>query len=562
MNGSMTVAQYAVRQMQAWGIDAVFGVPGDTLLPLLEELRRAGTPRFIVCRHEGAAAMMASAYAKTTGRLAACVADAGPGAVQMLNGVYDAAMDRVPLLAITGELPARRLGTHWPQSADMDSLYRECTVFNHTLADSAQACSVFTHALRRAVFAARPVRIGVPKNMWMESCGQVRVELPPRDFGSRVETRPELIREAAAWLEAANRPVIFAGLGARGAVGPLLALAEHVQAAVVHSMPAIGLIPVEHPWNLGVIGKFGTQAAADVLAQADLILAVGTTWWQPEFMPARARVIQIDNTMHHIGLTFPVDLGIWGDAAEVLPQLIEAAPRTHRPEWAERVAHARRAWDAEVAQVPVGGGPLHPAAVVANVARHLVPDAVVALDVGNNAFWFSRYYRGPGIRLLLSGHWRSVGFALPAGIGAKLAAPHRQVVVFTGDGGFAMSVGELATAVQYQLPIACVILRDGRFAEEESLQRQTGRQPFGTRLHNPDWAAVAQACGADGYRVDTYEQLTAALAQALPRLAQGRVAVLDVGVAAVEPRHAQPGTVPARDERPLAALAAAPGSGR
>src|SRR5690606_19283494 len=175
-------------------------------------------------------------------------------------------------------------------------------------------------------------------------------------------------------------------------------------------------------------------------------------------------------------------------------------------------------------------GPLHPAAVVAAVARHLVPDAVVSLDVGNNAFWFSRFYRGPNIRLLLSGHWRTVGFGLPGGIGAKLAEPARQVVVFAGDGGY---------------------------AEEESLQRRTGRRPFGTRLHNPDWAAYARACGAEGYRVDTYEQLTAALAHALPRLAEGQVAVLDVGVAAVEPRHAQPGSVPARDERPLAAAGAA-----
>lgn len=553
MNGAMTVAQYAVRQMQAWGIDTVFGVPGDTLLPFLEELRRAGSPRFIVCRHEGSAAMMASAYAKLTGRLAACVADSGPGAVQMLNGVYDAAMDRVPLLVITGELPTRRMGTHWPQDADLDGLYREATAFNHTLADGAQACSIFTHALRRAVFSSRPVRVGVPKNMWLDGCGQVRVELPPRDFGGRVETREDLIQEAAGWLQSASRPVLFAGLGASQAVGALVALAEQLQAPIVHSMPAIGAIPADNPWNLGVIGKFGTQAAADVLAQADLILAAGTTWWQPEFVPGRARVIQIDRAMHHIGLTFPVDLGIWGDAAQVLPRIVEAVGRTYRPEWAQRVEQARRSWDAEVAQLAAAaGGPLHPASVVAAVARQLVPGAVVSLDVGNNAFWFSRHYRGPHIRLLLSGHWRSVGFGLPGAIGAKLAEPGRQVVVFTGDGGFAMSSPELATAVQYRLPIACIVLRDGRYAEEESLQRQTGRQPFGTRLHNPDWAAYAQACGAQGYRVETYEQLTAALEQALPRLAEGQVSVLDVGVAAVEPRHAQPGSVPARDERPLA----------
>ncbi len=555
MIGSMTVAQYAVRQMQAWGIETVFGVPGDTLLPLLEELRRAGSPRFIVCRHEGSAAMMASAYAKLTGRVAACLADAGPGAVQMLNGVYDAWMDRVPLLAITGELPAQQRGLRWPQDAGLDALFREATAFSHTLSAPGQACAVFAHALRKSLLASRPVRIGVPADMWTQGCGPVAVELPPKDFGGRVETRDDRIREAAAWLESARRPVLFAGLGCRGAAGPLLALAERLQAPIVHSMPAIGMLPPEHPWNLGVVGKFGTQAAADVLAEADVILAAGTTWWQPEFFPAGARVIQVDRAVDHIGYTFPVDLGVWGDAGDVLSRLAEATSRVHRPEWAHRVAHARRAHEAEAAEVPTAGGPLHPAAVVQALSGHLVPDAVVALDVGNHAFWFSRYYRGPQVRVLLSGHWRSTGFALPAGIGAKLAAPARQVVVFAGDGGFAMSMAELATAVQHGLPIACIVLRDGRYAEEESLQRRLGREPFGTRLHNPDWAAYAHSCGVDGYRVETFEQLTAALARALPALAQGRAAVLDVAVAAVEPRYARPGQA-FRDGRLLDAVLA------
>ncbi|MBO8141488.1 MAG: thiamine pyrophosphate-binding protein [Firmicutes bacterium] len=548
MRGEMTVVQYVVRQMQAWGIDVVFGVPGDTLLPLLEELRREGRPRFVVCRHEGAAALMASAYGKMSGRLAACVADSGPGAVQMLNGIYDAAMDRVPLLAITGELPTRRAGTGWPQDADTDGLYREATAFSRTLADGGQACRIFSQALRRATLESSPVRVGVPKNLWMETIPDVRVEEPFQDFGGRVEIDPERIGQAARWLEEANRPVLFAGLGVRHAVGALLELAERLQAPIVHTMPAIGLVPAENPWNVGVIGPFGTQAAADVLGRADLVLVVGTTWWHPEYAAPHARIIQIDRRLEHIGLACPVDLGIWGDAADVLPRLAAALGRTYRPEWAAAADQARRSWDGEIAQVASDmSGPLHPAAVAAAVGRALVPGAAVSLDVGNNAFWFSRYFRGPEIRLLLSGHWRTVGFGLPGAIGAKLAAPSRQVVAFTGDGGFAMSMAELATAVQHRLAIACVVLRDGRYAEEEFLQRQTGRRPFGTALHNPDWAAYARACGAAGYRVENGEQLARAVQEALPRLAEGQVAVLDVATAPATPRRAEPrrGTRPA-----------------
>ena len=184
-DSSMTVVEYVVKQMQLWDIDTVFGVPGETVLPLLEQLRVAGEPRFVVCRHEGAAALMASAYAKVTGKPAACVADSGPGAVQMLNGVYDARMDRVPLLAITGELPSDRLGTHWPQDVNADQLYRGATVYNETLVSAAQAPRILVAALRRASLQARPVRIGVPTDLWTQTLSNPRFSERPTEFGAR-----------------------------------------------------------------------------------------------------------------------------------------------------------------------------------------------------------------------------------------------------------------------------------------------------------------------------------------------------------------------------------------
>src|SRR5690606_15818779 len=280
MTVDMRVAQYMVRQMSSWGIDTVFGVPGDTVLPLLEELRAAGRPRFIVCRHEGAAALMASAYCKASGKPAGVVADSGPGAVQMLNGVYDACMDRVPLLAITGELPARRQGTHWPQDADLDALYREATVFNHTLTDGAQAARIFTQALRQAVFRARPVRIGVPQDVWAQSVPAGKLSERPAELGATVRTDDRAVQRAVAMIEEAEYPVLFAGIGAAQAAGSLLELAERLEIPIVHSMPALGLFPADHPCNMGVVGKFGTKAAAHMLGRADLIIAVGTTWWQ------------------------------------------------------------------------------------------------------------------------------------------------------------------------------------------------------------------------------------------------------------------------------------------
>lgn len=539
--GDMTVAQYMVKQMSAWGIDTVFGVPGDTLLPLLEELRSTGRPRFIVCRHQGAAALMASAYAKSSGKPAAVVADSGPGAVQMLNGVYDAYMDRVPLVAITGEPPTRRLGTHWPQDVELDTVYREATVFNHTLADGGQTPRIFAQALRQALFRARPVRIGVPLNIWDQAIPAARITERPAEFGATVRTDERAVQRAVDMLEQSDHPVLFAGIGIAKAVEPLLQLAEKLQAPIVHSMPALGLIPADSPWNVGVIGKFGTQAAAEMLGQADLVVAVGTTWWQPEYVSQTAKVIQIDKTRDHIGLTFPVDLGVWGDAADVLPRLTERLSSSSRSEWAQVAHRARQELQEEVDRMTAHHGqPLQPGAVVAAVGQALVPGAIVSLDVGNHTFWFSRYHRAQDYKLLLSGHWRTVGFGLPGGIAAKLAAPDRQVVVICGDGGFGMNVAELTTAVQYNLPIACIILRDGRYGEEETLQKSTGNTPFGTGFHNADWASYANACGATGYRVETYDQLMHALHDALPKLAEGQVSVLDVAIDRVEPHYPQP----------------------
>jgi len=539
----LTVAQFLVRQMQAWGIDVVFGVPGDTVLPFLDALRATDRPRFIVCRSPGAAALMASAYAKAAGKPAAVVADAGPGAVQMLNGVYDAFMDRVPLVAINGEPPAARNGVHWPQAADIDGLYREPTIFSYTLADAGQASRIFAQALRQAQFRSRPVRIGVSQNVWNQTVNRGKIVEPPADVGASVRTDERAVQKAAEMLERAERPVLFAGLGVAKAVEPLLALAEKAGAPIIHTMPALGIIPADNAWNLGVVGRFGTQAAAYVAGQADLILAVGTTWWQPEYMATGARVIQVDKVREHIGLTYSVDLGVWGEAADVLPRLLEAVPRSARTEWREAAARARQQLNDEVVWMSVDTRqPLQPGAVMAAVGQALVPGAVVALDVGNHAFWFTRYLRASNYKLLLSGHWRTMGFALPAGIAAKVAAYDRQVVVICGDGGFAASMAELTTAVQHQLPIAVIVLRDGRYGQEETLQKLRGSAPFGTGLHNADWAAYAQACGAAGYRVETYEQLLSALHDALPKLAYGQVSVLDVAVDRVDPLFPQPYT--------------------
>ncbi len=544
---TVTVADFVAGQLAAWGVDRVFGVPGDTVLSLIESIHQQPGMEFIPARSDAAAALMASAYAKASGRIGVCLADMGPGAIQMLNGVYDAKADRVPLVALTGGLETKHAGTGWPTDAALDLAYEDATVYNRTVADPLQATRVVQAALRQAVVRPGPARVGLPKNLLRESIPEAAVQSRPAYLDGRPQADPPAIDAAVHLLETAERPVIFAGRGAGAAVPHLLRLAETLTAGIVHTMPAIGMIPGDHPSNLGVIGDFGTQQAADVLARADVILVAGSTWWQPEYVPRGARVIQVDERTSHLGMVFTADVAICGRAEDVLPRIAGRIKKRDRTAWSAYLQEARRAWDEEVRAARAGAG-LSPARVITALAAAVARDALITLDVGNNTLWFSRYFRGNGQRVLISGHWRSVGFALPAAIAAKLAFPERQVVAITGDGGLGSFLGEFITAAHRRLAITVIVLKDGVYGEEWAKQRQWGLAEAGVELGAPDFAAWARAAGGEGFSVSSPEGLPDSVASALKAT---RPAIVDVAVDRVEPLAVKP--LSAQDPRPTAA---------
>lgn len=535
---SLTVADHTVNLLAAWGADTVFGVPGDTVLPILEGIRKEGTMRFIATRNETAAGLMASAYAKVSGRLGACLADAGPGAVQLLAGIYDAYMDRIPLVAITGGLPTDKAGTHWPQDADLGSVYGNATVANQSISSARQAPEMMEGALRQAILRTGPVRIGLPLDIQQESL--INPPQPRRPEYLNVQPHPNAqgLDAAAFALDEADRPLLFVGLGANNATNAVTSLANAVDAVIVHTLPAVGIIPGDHPRNLGVVGDFGSQAAADALGRADVILVVGSTWWQPEFVPRGVTIIQVDNNAGHLGLVFPADVAILGKAEQVLPEIQKRVRPKKRPDWQAFLAEARRHLDAQtdLTTAPEDEG-VHPAEVMRALGERLNRDAIVTVDVGNNTFWFSRHFRSRGQRVLISGHWRAVGFALPAAIAAKLAYPKRQVVAVTGDGGLGSYLGEFTTAVGYGLDPITVVLNDGVYGEEWYLQQKAAVENYGVEFHNPNFAELAQAGGGAGFTVTRPEELEPALDSALR---SGRPAIVDVTVPRVAPNRPTP----------------------
>lgn len=539
-----SVAGHVVAQLRAWGVTHVFGVAGDSIIPLLEAIRKDGTLRYVATRHEEAAALMASAYAKATGTLGVCLAEAGPGAVHLLGGVYDAMLDRVPLLALTGEVAVHHAGSRWPQTIDQTLPFQGATVYNHTVQTAEQVPEVLRMAMRLAMLTPGAVRVGIPKDL--QAAMVTGVLYPQPATAPAPQPDKTQIAEAAALLAGAKRPLLMAGRGARKERRALLELAERLQAPIIHTLPALGLLPGDHPLNLGVIGKFGTDAAAAAFAEADVVLVVGTTWWQPGYVPD-ATFIQIDREPAQIGALFPVDVPLPGEASDVLAALTaelerrrraaNGRPATGRPKPLPRrraVAEQDPAADGVAGANGVAG--VDPRQIVAALEDTLAPDALLCLDVGENTFWISSRFRPKQHDVLLSGHWRTMGFALPAAIAAKLAYPERQVVAVAGDGGFAMTMAEFTTAVAHRLDLTVVLFNNRVLAEEGHLQAQLGAEPFGVALHNPDFAAFAAACGGVGLRVDRAGDLPSVLRTALDN---GRPTVVDIATAARMPDQPQ-----------------------
>lgn len=525
MTAAQSVAQTIVAQLDRWGVEAVFGVAGEAVIPLLDALGAQDRIKFYPARKEDAAAFMASARAKLTGRPGVCLATSGPGAVGLLNGVADAAQDRVPLLVITGQVESKYIGTHHKHYFDQQSLFRSFAAYTALLTNPASTVPVLTRALKTACAGGRVSHIAIPKDLFTRPC-PAAVRPPEPYLGTRPVSDPATVEGALSILEGAARPVILAGRGARGFTAELVRFAEKWGAGIINTMPATGVVPYAHPLALGSIGPAGKGPAINAITRADLCLTVGATWWPEENTPCSLPVVQIDTDPANIGRGTPVRYGVVGSAGDVLERHwspLRAAPRR---EWRREIASLRDRWRQQMkTETRCTAGPVTPQFLMATLQQAVDPGALLVMDVGNHFIWFARIYEARREQVLLSGRWRSVGFGLPAGIAAQLCQPGRQVVVLTGDGGFGMAMAELATAVQYKLPLTVVIDNNHALGLEKARMEAGHFRTVGVDLHNPNFAAYARAAGCPGYRVEHPSDLAARLREAL---AAETPAVVDV----------------------------------
>ncbi|HET7487219.1 MAG TPA: thiamine pyrophosphate-dependent enzyme [Acidimicrobiales bacterium] len=509
-----------------WGLDTVFGMVGHSNLGLADALRKAeedGRIVYVGIRHEGAAAFAASGFAKVSGRPAACLTIAGPGATNLLTGLWDAKVDRAPIVALTGQVKSQVIGPGTFQEVDLASAFAPVAEWSQTVLRPENATELAALAMKHAVVNRDVAHLIFPDEV-QELPG---VERPvPRPRAGRVApyriAPPEdELGRAVELLSAAKRPVIIVGNGARGCGDDVLALAERLDAPVVTTFKAKGLVPDDHPLACGVLGRSGIPVASIHMGRSDCLLVLGASFSDHTGIATYVPTIQVDFDRMTLGKFHPVDVALWGEIGRTLELLGAAVPAAEHPEQRESVARQWRRWRAEKDARSVladGRGRMHPALVFKHLSEVVPEDAVIPVDVGNNTYSFGRYFETKrGQTVVMSGYLGSIGFGFPAAMGAWAATrgTGRKVVSVSGDGGMGQYLAEVTTAVRHRMPITHVLLNNDELGKITKEQVGALRPVWQTALVNPDFAAYARLCGAAGFRVERPDDLRPALEEAL-----------------------------------------------
>ncbi len=521
-----TVTDLMAETMVNWGITHVFGMVGHSNLGLADALRRQeeqGRLTFIGIRHEGAAAFAASAYGKLTGRPAACLTIAGPGATNLLTGLWDAKVDRSPVLALTGQVDTQVLGPGAFQEVDLAGAFGSVAAWSQPVLETSKHTELMNLACKNAILRRDVAHLVFPDEVQTQPAAPGAGASGPEGRVTPLTITPprESVDAALELLRSAKRPVIIAGHGARFDADALLVLAEQIGAPVITTFKAKGLIPDAHELACGVLGRSGTPVASWFMNEADVLLVMGASFSNHTGIYAGKAIIQVDFEAMQLGKFHPVQVPVWGEIGRVveilraeLPSSAPEARADQRPEVAERKA----IWSAEKQSRAADdrGRGVNSAAIFDTLSRLVPDDAVIAVDVGNNAYSFGRYFESkPGQAVLMSGYLGSIGFGYPAAMGAWAAAPGRPIVAVTGDGGFAQYMAELLTAVKHGMNITHVLLNNGQLGKISKEQRAGQWDVWQTSLHNPSFAAYAEISGALGIRVESKDELDDAIARAL-----------------------------------------------
>lgn len=521
-----TISDQMVEVMTDWGVDTVFGMVGHSNLGFADAMRRAeeaGKLRYFGVRHEGAASFAATAYGKLTGGPAACFGIAGPGSTNLLTGLWDARMDRAPVLALSGQVNTQVLGPGAFQEVDLSAAFEAVRTWGQTVITNKNASDLMALALKHAVVEQGVAHLILPDEVQIAPALDPRPAAPRPGRISTVEIIPPeaALAEAIKLIKEAKRPSIIVGHGGRFHRKEIIEFAEKIDAAIITTFKGKGIVPDDHPLACGVLGRSGTPVGSSMMGRSDLLIVLGASFSNHTGISLKKKTIQVDIDRMTLGKFSPVTVPLWGEIGATLKIFCELLDKMERPQVradiAKRWAYWRGEKEKHLYQVDAQGR-VHPALVFHHLSKLMPDNAVICVDVGNNTYSFGRFFKCKNHSVLMSGYLGSIGFAFPAAMGAWAAVGDptrrqnpRRIVSISGDGGFGQYMGEFTTAVKYGMNICHILLNNDQLGKISKEQRASQFPIWQTSLVNPNFAEFAKLCGGHGFRATKIEEVAEAI---------------------------------------------------
>jgi thiamine pyrophosphate-dependent acetolactate synthase large subunit-like protein/rubredoxin len=511
-----TVSEVLIDQIAEWGVNYVFGVPGTSTLGVVDAIRKNSKMKYIQVRHEQTAAFMASAYGKLTDHVAACLSVSGPGTTNLATGLYDASLDHSPVLVLSGMVGRQFIGPGSVQEIDQYSFFEPICVFNKILMSEDQTTMLATLGVKHALLDRGVSNIGLPNDVQKLPYDAEIQPLEGRMPNLAFSVEDALVEKAAKTIDQAERPVVIAGFGARGQGNKLLKLAEKISCPIVTTFRAKGIIDETHPLCAGCHGGLGSTASAELVRKADLLVVIGSSFSDFTQLPQK-KTVQIDINMKMIAKSYPVEVGLLGNSAVLIPKLVERVEEKQNAEYLAEIARLKQEWIAQLQrEADPAAKPIRPPYIMKVLNEKIDSYAVISLDVGENCWWFGRNFQMKKTqKMVMSGLLASMGFGLPGAMAAALAYPDRQIVCITGDGGFTMVMSDFLTTLKYQMPIKVFVMNNKSLGMIMQEQKVEGYESWQTELYNYDFADFAEHSGGMGIKVTEPSNLEAAVEKAL-----------------------------------------------
>lgn len=529
-----TITDVMAETMVNWGVNRVFGMVGHSNLGLADAFRRLedkGKLKFIAIRHEGAASFAASAYGKLTGKPAACFAIAGPGSTNMFTGLWDAKVDRAPILALTGQVATQVVGTGNFQEVDLVTAFQTVAEFNQRVEHQSRHAELMTLAIKHAILKRDVSHLTFPDQIQVLPAQDTKPQTSEGRITSlQIAPPEEQLNAAIDKIKESERPAIVVGHGARFHMESIIQLAEKLNCPVMTTFKGKGLISDSHPLGCGVLGRSGTPIASYFMNEADLLVVIGASFSNHTGITPKKRIIQIDFDPLAIAKFHKIEVAVYGEISRTMRLIHDSGQGLdeNKTDQTDEIASRWKNWREEKQQrlTEERGHGVSSIAVFDTLTKLAPGNAVMCVDVGNNAYSFGRYFESKNHSFLMSGYLGSIGFALPASIGAWAAVgDERPIIAVAGDGGLCQYLAEFTTLVKYNMPIKLIVLNNNELGKITKEQRAGGWDKWATDLVNPDFAAYAESCGGMGIQVNQKEQLEMAMKQLFKHVGPGLLEV-------------------------------------